>query len=151
MEHEHKQAFAAAYNGRFSGILRWGQFDQLWQALAASPEGWHVYEPEAGGPPGQPLSGEEMKAFMARAEKYLRELCGEDFCGAVYADSLPEPSFIKIYNPRLMGGCGMGKAPWPQWVISRIAPIALEKIEEMESEEKPSKGGILSRLGLGQH
>lgn len=117
--------YKSASNGRFSGVLRWPQFDTLWQALNAGAEGWYVYAPEEGSPPLAPFSVDEMMAFLAITETYLRERCTPDRCGAVYADSLAEPGFIKIYNPHLMGGCGMGKAPLPQWLISRIAPVSL--------------------------
>ncbi len=117
--------YQARTNGRFVGVLRWPQFETLWQALAAKASGWYVYEPEEGPPPATPLSEVEMREFLAGTESYLRELCTKDRCGAVYADSLTEPEFIKIYNPRLMGGCGMGRAPLPQWLISRMLPSSL--------------------------
>ncbi len=112
-------------NGRFSGILRWPDFETLWEALSSSAQEWYVYAPEEGGPPVKPFSAEQMKDFLSTTETYLRERCTPDFCGAVYADNVSDPDFVKIYNPRLMGGCGMGKAPLPQWLISRIAPVSL--------------------------
>lgn len=112
-------------NGRFVGILRWPQFEQLWQAMAADAGGWYVYEPEEQAPPCRPLSKEMMLDFLEMSEAYLREGCTSERCGAVYADSLSNPEFVKIYNPRLMGGCGMGRAPLPQWLISKIAPVSL--------------------------
>lgn len=131
--------FFRAFNGRFSGVLRWPQFDILWQALTLCPEGWYVYEPEAGVPPVAPLSAADMLAFLGEAEGYLRENCMRDCCGAVYADSFESPSFVKVYNPRLMGGCGMGKAPLPHWVICRLEPVSL--IEDTRKEE-----GLFGRL-----
>ena len=117
--------YKARTNGRFSGILRWPQFETLWQALAADEAGWYVYEPEKQKPPAQPLTNKQMREFLTDTESYLRDLCTEDRCGAVYADSLTKPDFVKIYNPRLMGGCGMGRAPLPQWLISKIPPVSL--------------------------
>ena len=117
--------YKSAINGRFSGILRWPQFDELWHELEQNPEGWHVYEPEKSEPPKEPFSAQEMKEFLASTKSYLLELCTDDFCGAVYADHIAAPTFIKIYNPRLMGGCGMGRAPLPQWIISRMVPVSL--------------------------
>ena len=117
--------YKALVNGRFSGILRWPQFEQLWRALDEDAAGWYVYEPEESGPPKKPLTEVEMREFLIRTESYLRELCTDTRCGAVYADSVEQPQFIKIYNPRLMGGCGMGKAPLPQWLLSRVAPVSL--------------------------
>ena len=117
--------YKARTNGRFSGILRWPQFETLWQALAADPTGWYVYEPETEEVPSKAYSAGEMLEFLRTTDLYLREACTKDRCGAVYADSLTEPDFIKIYNPRLMGGCGMGKAPLPQWLISRLPPVSL--------------------------
>ncbi len=117
--------YKSRVNGRFLGVLRWPQFDTLWQALENDAHGWYVYEPEKQDPPTSPLSLEQMRNFLETASAYLREGCTEDRCGAVYADSLEQPDFIKIYNPRLMGGCGMGRAPLPQWLLSRVQPVSL--------------------------
>ncbi len=122
---EHLGDYKSKANGRFSGILRWPQFEALWEALSSDEPEWYVYAPEEGSPPAEPLSGDEMMAFLKTTETYLRARCTPDFCGAVYADDVSHPNFVKIYNPRLMGGCGMGKAPLPQWLISRIAPVSL--------------------------
>jgi hypothetical protein len=127
------------FNGRFSGILRWPQFQTLWEALAADPEGWYVYEPEESAPPSAPIAASELHAFLLKAEAYLREHCTADCCGAVYADSMQTPSFVKIYNPRLMGGCGMGKAPLPQWLLSKTPPVSL--IDDVAHND-----GLLGRL-----
>lgn len=131
--------YKRAFNGRFSGILRWPQFETLWQALTSDSAGWYVYEPEEAAPPATPLGSAEMQAFLARSEAYLRELCTPECCGAVYADSLQAPTFVKIYNPRLMGGCGMGKAPLPQWLLSKLPPVSL-------IEPEPPHEGMLGRL-----
>jgi hypothetical protein len=131
--------YKRAFNGRFSGILRWPQFQTLWEALTASPDGWYVYEPEESAPPATPLTAAELGAFLVEAEAYLREHCTADCCGAVYADSLQTPTFVKIYNPRLMGGCGMGKAPLPQWLLSRMPPVSL-------IDDQPHHEGLMGRL-----
>ena len=117
--------YKSAANGRFSGVLRWPDFETLWKALDAGGAGWYVYAPDEGGPPNEPFSADQMKDFLRKTEDYLRERCTPDFCGAVYTDSVETPDFVKIYNPRLMGGCGIGKAPLPQWLISRMAPVSL--------------------------
>ncbi len=117
--------YKSAANGRFSGVLRWPDFETLWEALLSESPDWYVYAPEEGVPPAQPFTVDEMKSFLSTTESYLRERCTPDFCGAVYTDDLSDPNFVKIYNPRLMGGCGAGKAPLPQWLISRIAPVSL--------------------------
>ena len=137
--------YKSAVNGRFTGILRWPQFELLWQTLGSDSKDWYVYEPEAGDPPGEPLSERDLKQFLAKTETYLRELCTSECCGAVYADSVSDPGFIKIYNPRLMGGCGMGRAPLPQWIISRRTPISL-----IEGQQMPQKQGVLGRLSSGR-
>ena len=121
----HPVGYKALVNGRFTGILRWPQFEQLWCALHDEAAGWYVYEPEKAEPPSETLSPADLKKFLATTEVYLRELCTDTRCGAVYTDSLEQPQFIKIYNPRLMGGCGMGKAPLPQWLLSRVVPVSL--------------------------
>ncbi|MCP4933372.1 MAG: hypothetical protein GY927_04015 [bacterium] len=122
---DHVIDYKSKANGRFSGILRWPQFETLWVALSSSPQEWYVYAPNEGAPPAKPFSADEMKDFLSTTETYLRERCTSDFCGAVYADNVNDPDFVKIYNPRLMGGCGMGKAALPQWLISHIAPVSL--------------------------
>ncbi len=122
---KHPVGYKALVNGRFTGVLRWPQFEQLWRAIDDEAAGWYVYEPEKSGPPETPLSVSDMKDFLTRTEAYLREGCTDSRCGAVYTDSLDQPQFIKIYNPRLMGGCGMGKAPLPEWLLSRVVPVSL--------------------------
>ena len=117
--------YVSATNGRFVGILRWPQFETLWETMNATPHGWYVYEPEKQDPPAEPYSPEQLKAFLTSTESYLRDLCTKDRCGAVYANSLTQPDFVKIYNPLLMGGCGMGRAPLPQWLLSKIPPVSL--------------------------
>ena len=104
--------YKSATNGRFSGVLRWPDFEILWKALDAGGEQWYVYAPDEGDPPKEPFTADQMKAFLRKTEDYLRERCTPDFCGAVYTDSVETPDFVKIYNPRLMGGCGIGKAPF---------------------------------------
>jgi hypothetical protein len=142
-----QEEFFAALNGRFSGILRWPQFDGLWDALRDNPEGWHVYEPEKGAPPQEVMEAGAFLAFLDESEAYLRKLCTPECCGAVYADNPDQPSLVKIYNPRLMGGCGMGKAPWPQWLISRLTPAPLELQEEVDDSGKDK--GLLQRMMQG--
>ena len=87
--------YKAKANGRFSGILRWPQFETLWEALSSGAQDWYVYAPQEGAPPGKPFSAVEMKSFLSTTEAYLRERCTPDFCGAVYADDVSDPKLCE--------------------------------------------------------
>ncbi len=127
--------FATRMNGRFRGIMRWHELDALWAVVRAAPEGW--YASLAGeAAPEAPRDAAALERFIAELDGLLRREHDYDYCGIVYADDPAQPALIKIYDPNNLGsscGCGGVRIP-PRWVLSRIAPTAIE-------DEAPLPGG----------
>ncbi len=119
--------FLTAFRGRFVGVLRWDQLDALWAALLAhGGSGWYVYhvgEP----PPDAPLVPEALQRVIQGIDTLLRTDHAYEYCGIVYADSLSEPQFVKIFDPNHLGSsCGSsGMQVLPSWTISLVAPTDL--------------------------
>lgn len=119
--------FYAAFKGRFSGILRWPQLDDLWQKVLNDNHGeWYLYA-VGEEPPEQPASTEEVVTFIKELDQLLRKEHDEDYCGVVYADNREAPAFIKVFDPNNLGtACGSsGIPPMPGWLISKMKPIDL--------------------------
>lgn len=116
-----------AFRGRFSGILKWSQLDQLWQtALAQEADRWFIYA-VGDTPPSDVTSIDKLQLFIQEVDVLLRNDHGENYCGIVYVDDQEQPSFIKIFDPNNLGAvCGSsGNPPLPAWILSRIPPIDL--------------------------
>lgn len=134
-----RSAYLRAFRGSFTGILRWEKLDVFWEQLAASPDNyWYVYE-IGKQVPQQRLNQKRMQSCIKKIDKLLRQQHQEDYCGLVYADSLTDPAFIKIYDPNNLGKvCGFSeKAPLPGWIISQIPPIDLLVAPELEVKKAP--------------
>jgi hypothetical protein len=119
--------YLAAFNGGFSGVLRWHQLDALWDRLRPrAGEGWYVYA-VGGPPPVEPVSADALLAFISEVDLLLRQEHDEDYCGVVYADDLGHPGFIKIYDPNHLGSsCGSsGLRVLPGWTLSLLPPVDL--------------------------
>ena len=119
--------FIEAFRGRFHNVLRWHQFEDLWEILRRDAAGWYVYA-VGEAPPVEPASDELFTTFLTEIEELLRREHGEDYCGIVYADSLESPAFVKIFDPNNLGvSCGFSeKPPLPGWIVSRLAPADLQ-------------------------
>jgi hypothetical protein len=117
--------FTARLNGRFHGVLAWGQLDELWSRLRAAPDGWYVsMNGQAPEEAPRPASAAELERFVEEVDALLRREHREDYCGIVYVDVPERPAFIKIYDPGNLGSsCGTqpGRVQ-PRWVLSRIPP-----------------------------
>ena len=108
-------------------MLRWPQLDELWKTLQAqSSKEWFIYA-VGEEPPQQPVSHEQLNAFIKEIDKLLHDEHQEDYCGIVYADDRQDPGFIKIYDPNNLGvSCGFSdNPPLPGWVLSLIPPVDL--------------------------
>jgi hypothetical protein len=120
-------AFQQKYRGRFVGILRWHQLDELWERVKTMPEGWYVYfigEPV----PTRPIKAENLYQFIDEVDKLLHRDHHHDYCGIVYVDDKENPTMIKIFDPNNLGySCGSsGKIVPPRWLLSRLAPQVIE-------------------------
>lgn len=122
--------FLMALRGSFIAALRWTQLDDLWQRLRdCADAGWYIYA-VGEAPPIAPSSAAAVCAFIIEIDALLRREHQEDFCGIVYADSLTEPRFIKIYDPNNLGMvCGYSdNPPLPGWIMSQLAPVDLPAV-----------------------
>jgi hypothetical protein len=119
--------FYDAFRGRFSGLLSWEQLDAFWGVLRArAADGWYLYA-VGEAPPTAPATAEQVGRFIGEIDALLRREHQEDYCGIVYADSVSEPTFIKIFDPHNLGvQCGFSdNPPLPGWIMSRLPPVAL--------------------------
>ena len=122
------EPFLEAWQGSFTGILRWPQLEALWARIRArAHEGWYVYavgEP----PPTTPADPDELERFLTEIDRLLRSEHAEDYCGIVYADDPDHPKLVKIYDPGNLGAvCGSSaRPPLPGWVLSTLPPVDLE-------------------------
>jgi hypothetical protein len=122
-----KDPFREAFRGRFHGVLRWPQLDELWVTVREDLDGgWYVYaigEP----PPEEPVSAVQLDVFLSEVDQLLRMEHEEDYCGVVYTDSFEQPSYIKIFDPNNLGvSCGFSdNPPLPGWILSKLPPTDL--------------------------
>jgi hypothetical protein len=119
--------YLSAFKGSFLNMLRWPQFEALWDTLRAqSAAGWYVYA-IGETPPSQPATAQQMEGFLDRLNELLRREHDEDYCGIVYVDDAAHPTFVKIYDPNNLGVvCGSSaQPPLPGWTFSLIAPCDL--------------------------
>ncbi len=119
--------YLSTFRGRFTSALRWPQLDALWAALRErAGQDWYLYA-VGEEPPTHPLGAEQLLRFIEDIDQLLRREHDEDFCGIVYADSLTEPRFVKIYDPNNLGVvCGYSdNPPLPGWTLSLLAPVDL--------------------------
>jgi len=122
-----ENAFEQAFKGKFYGVLKWKQLEELWDILIKNnDDGWYVYA-IGDEPPTELISGEAFDTVLNELDMLLRREHNEDYCGIVYTDSLKTPSFIKVFDPNNVGtSCSIAKTPpLPGWIISKLAPSDL--------------------------
>ncbi|MEE9447347.1 MAG: hypothetical protein V3V09_05260 [Arenicellales bacterium] len=138
--------FLSLYQSRMHGVLRWPQWDAIWQNLNAD-DGWYLYEIGAE-LPGATLNEAELKSQLIDIDQFLREEHDADYCGVVYTDDLNDPSLLKIYHPRKMGAsCGSsGSTVLPKWTLSKTSPIDLVAWL-LEKDDKPAWWKQMLKVG----
>jgi len=121
--------FWTLYGGKFAGLPSWTGFDAFWATLEASGGDWYVFDP-AGEAPAKPAA--DFADVLAEARATVEQVRARGFCGAVFADNLTAPSFVKIFDPYRMGGvCGGSRDRiLPKWIFSRIRPDPLPLLPE---------------------
>ncbi len=132
--------FWRAYNGTFAGLPSWAGFDAFWARFEAAGGEWYVFDP-TGDAPEAPVA--DVAAILAEARACVEQVRARSFCGAVFADDLEAPSFVKVFDPYRMGGVcgGSGERVLPRWIFSRIAPDPLPLLPDA-----PEKKGLFARL-----
>ena len=121
--------YISRFRGAFINMLRWEQFDQLWEKLRNDSHPWYVYKLDES-VPTQPVDKSTWPEFLAQLAEQLRSQHGEDYCGIVYADNPEQPTYIKIYDPNNLGVvCGISDLPppLPGWVLSHEAPVTIDR------------------------
>ncbi|MDH3354915.1 MAG: hypothetical protein OEL79_06845 [Chromatiales bacterium] len=117
------------FKGYFKGVPKWHDLDSLWVHLRNTEHNdWYIYA-VGEEPPVTPVDKSKLFHFVDEIDKLLREEHQEDYCGIVYADSIEQPSFVKIYDPHNLGSvCGSSSLPppLPGWVLSTIKPENLK-------------------------
>ncbi len=119
--------FEQAFKGKFYGVLKWEQLDDLWNIIKNNSEdGWYLYA-IGEEPPTELIKGEVFHSMINELDMLLRREHNEDYCGIVYTDDLKTPSFIKVFDPNNIGtSCSIAKTPpLPGWIISKLAPSDL--------------------------
>jgi len=119
--------FLSAFKGKFFGVLKWSQLDDLWIKVKNEKEqGWYIYA-VGEEPPTDLIKGNKLETVITELDVLLRREHGEDYCGIVYADNLETPSFIKVFDPNNIGtSCSIAETgPLPGWLISKIQPSDL--------------------------
>lgn len=119
--------FITAFKGKFYGILKWNQLDDLWLKVKKDKNnGWYLYA-IGDEPPTELTKNNELEAVIDEIDVLLRREHNEDYCGIVYADNLETPSFIKVFDPNNVGtSCSIATtAPLPGWVVSKLPPSDL--------------------------
>jgi hypothetical protein len=113
--------------GSFTSALRWHNLDDLWQVLRETEaDDWYIYA--IGSPvPTAVVSHAKLLTFINEIDALLRSEHQEDYCGIVYADSLKQPTMIKVFDPHNLGvSCGYSdNPPLPGWVLSKLQPVDL--------------------------
>ena len=124
--------FAERFNGKFWGVLRWTQYDSIFAKVAETPEGWYVWHtPDP--VPSAPCTADGMTALFRRFDEKFATERARDSLGFVYVDDMEAPTFIKVFDPMKMGGCGGGgKAKPPEWLLTTMPPEEIEEAHEKQ-------------------
>jgi hypothetical protein len=145
-EVDHDMNFKTLFKGKYYGVLRWHQLDELWIKIKNDDEGWYCYE-IGKSPPTEMKRGNALKQIIDGIDSNLREKHDEDYCGIVYVDNLEKPRFIKVFDPKNIGtSCSIGtKAPLPEWIMSKVRPEDLSVNEEANKYKKRWLGNLFSK------
>jgi len=124
--------------GSFTSALRWENLDALWEVLRANvSHDWYIYA-IGSEVPKLVSTHDTLRKFINEIDKLLREEHDEDYCGIVYADSLQEPTMVKIFDPNNLGvSCGYSdNPPLPGWVLSKLRPVDLLSAQVVANNRK---------------
>lgn len=133
-------SYRQVFEGWLSGLLAWSDLDTALASVAASPEGWWIYDTRAD-VPAEPVPAAQVKARLDEIVAFLKSRHRADYCGFVYADDKAVPSMVKVYDPRNASSCGFGTS-LPVFTISRQKPEALPFADEPE----PARTGLVERI-----
>jgi hypothetical protein len=133
--------FWRAYQGPFSGVLKWSDVDALWAWLADNNEGWFAFDPDQAAPDA-PLAADEFATFLQGAVDLVNSRRERSMSGAIYRDDVDSPTMLKIFDPVNMGSaCSIsGERVMPRWILSRMKP------DDLPVPEPMAKPGFFGRI-----
>ncbi len=133
--------FWNAYQGRFFGVLNWSDVDTFWVRMSDTTGDWFIFDPKQPAP-DRAASDVELTEVLTKAQTLINSRRDMSHCGAIYVDSLENPSFIKVFDPSAMGSsCNISGIPiLPRWIFSRIKP------DDMPPPPEPIKPSLIKRL-----
>lgn len=139
-------AFWRVFDGPMKGVLDWARYEAFLDRLGESGGDWYVFDLD-GEVPGAPQSAEDFAAALSPVDGLIRAVKNRPWLGAVYADDLENPSYIKVFDPAKLGGsCAMpGAKMLPRWIISRIKPDPMT----LPTAEGEAPKGLVARLTQG--
>lgn len=120
-----------------AGILDWDTLDQIWSAIQHSEHTqWYLHNNDASNADYDRLNAVntsgDISSGLTALKDYLRQSHPRDYCGLAFADSLTEPTLIRVFDPKyLTSMCNIyGNTPAPSWVISTMdtAQLASNKM-----------------------
>jgi hypothetical protein len=110
-----------------AGIIDWDTLDQIWYAIQHSDNTqWYLHNNDASTAGYNRLNdvntSGDISAALTALKDYLRQSHPRDYCGLAFADSLTEPTLIRVFDPKyLTSMCNIyGNTPAPSWVISTM-------------------------------
>jgi len=139
--------FESVFSGKFYGVLRWPQLDELWELVKSDSEGWYLYAVGSEAP-SEVSNAKDTETFINELDTLLRREHNEDYCGIVYTDDLQEPTYIKIFDPNNIGtSCSIAKnPPLPGWILSLKKPIDLPAAMMQQAHRAKNRKRWWSRL-----
>lgn len=146
------ESFLDLYRGRLEGILEEDRYLDLtglvrghWYALHFTPESLELVEFGAGDE-GSRETADQLLALHREIRERKMALRKFPF---TYVCQAEDPLLIKLYHPLQCSACGLGPAPEPWWVFSRVKPSENEMNELRQVRKKDGPQGFLERLKLG--
>jgi TusA-related sulfurtransferase len=130
-----------------AGIIDWDTLDQIWYAIQHSEHTqWYFHNNDASTAGYDRLNdvntSGDISAALTALKDYLRQSHPRDYCGLAFADSLTEPTLIRVFDPKyLTSMCNIyGNTPAPSWVISTMdaAQLASKKMTSSKLQNHSS-------------
>lgn len=137
--------FQRLMTGLLYSLLKWSQLAEFWTKVDKDA-GWYLYA-VGEAVPSTPATPAQVEKFIVEVDALLRRDHNESYCGIVYADSLDQPSFIKIYDPNHLGAsCGSSKnVTLPGWIMSQAPPVELHLKYALPANRQRWWQGLFSR------
>ena len=138
--HNTEDVFIRHVTGNLSGLLSWQEFDAVCEYIIQNADkGWYIYALDKQ-PPVNTVTSAELDHFITSLNKTVHQQYNREHCGIAFVDTLSEPTFFKIFNPKLLKSiCNIyGASPIHGWIISQQKPMDLHSyISENSQHDAP--------------